>query len=272
MWKKDSMQRNISPWALFGFGKDNIWMGNANNSLWRFDGIQWSQFGTYLFPGYTSNMIMNIFGTEPNNVFALGIAVKNGGARGIIMHYDGSQWSYLSLPDINVMFTDIAFISNSTGSILTSSNISIVSGHTDQSDGSTICRLYVYDGKTINELYAGNDFATVSQMNGEAYITLKRKLYKYADGKLALWKDLSNTTFLGTVWGRNEHDFFSFAADGIGHFNGTNFETIFSVPSNLQVVTGTVLGDEVFFPCITQDERLCVVVHGKLPKAETEPK
>jgi hypothetical protein len=132
-------------------------------------------------------------------------------------------------------------------------------------------RLFAFDGQKLVEIYCGQDLATVSMMNGEVYSVLRNRIYKFKDDTLALWKDLSTTTFGGMVWGRNERDFFSYASDGIGHFNGEDFRTIYPVDKDRRISAGIVLGNEVFFPSYCLTKNSTIVIHGKLPPLNREP-
>jgi hypothetical protein len=43
---------------------------------------------------------MSVWGISPNNVFSVGFAGINAGGGGILLHYDGSNWSDMELPDL----------------------------------------------------------------------------------------------------------------------------------------------------------------------------
>ncbi len=256
-WSRNLQQRINRPWAIYGFGPSNVWIGTLSGSFWKYDGVNWFKFNDFTFPGSTYNWITNIYGVAPNDVYAVGSVGAQQTYSGIVMHFNGSKWENVALPILKVGFNDLG-IQNSTGHLF-------LEGATDEEGQLTVWRLYVYDGKNLNEVYSGYDLASVSMMNGEVYSALQHKLYKFKNDSLVLWKDLANTTFLGKVWGRSERDFFSYAADGIGHYNGEDFKTIYQIDSDRRISIGIVLGNEVFFPCYSVTNNISVVIHGKLP-------
>ena len=68
---------------------------------------------------------------------------------------------------------------------------------------------------------------------GHIYFIMERKIFKYRKEQFELWKDLSNTTFITGMSGRSEDDFFSNSIDGIGHYNGKDFQTIFKTDADI---------------------------------------
>ena len=53
--------------SIFGFGKDNIYVGGAEGTMLHFDGTKWNSMD--LNGRWAIN---NIWGASPNNVFAVG--------------------------------------------------------------------------------------------------------------------------------------------------------------------------------------------------------
>jgi hypothetical protein len=130
-------------------------------------------------------------------------------------------------------------------------------------------KLFSFDGKELKELLSGNEFISLSEMNGEVYIVKDKKIYKYKNGTLALWKDFTNTIFYARIFGRNESDFFCFARKdgkfGIGHYNGTDFQFMYSPDPYFDFFEGFVLENEVFFLGHDFDRTgYSLIIHGKL--------
>lgn len=268
-WKKDSLQRQISPSALWGSANNNIWLGNySHNSFWRYDGIQWYKFSEHVSPtGFDRVSISGIWGTSANNIWAVGFADQfNGGTqyKGILMHFNGSQWQFLQMPDTRIGLVDIRQ-QNSNGMFF------LQGTEYDESLGA-ISKLFTFDGVNLKEIFSSTQYnATVNEIKGRVYFVYNQKIFHFQNNSLTVWKDLTNTTFLGKIWGRSEKDFFSFATDGIGHFNGTDFVTVFPVSIDLRVSSGYVSEDEVFFPCFSVTQNLSIVLHGKLSITEEKP-
>ncbi len=107
-------------------------------------------------------------------------------------------------------------------------------------------------------------------MNSEIYITMNRKIYKYSNNQLALWKDLSSYFFRYGVYGRNEKDFFGFADEGIsyskdmvGHYNGTDFKIL--LETNLHFTGwGAYIDNNIFITAFDDLSNSSVIIHGKL--------
>ena len=256
-WGCDSIGRPFSPWAIIGFSSSQVWIGNVSSTIWEYTGSQWQQYGKYDVAGYDKNWILNFDGTASNNIYAVGGANKNDGSdyRGTIMHFDGTSWSFMNLPYLKVGFAD--------GKIDQGTNTLITEGTVYDSTG-WINKVHAWDGKQLKEIYSGFPYANVGSVQHEALISINQKIYKYQNAQLVQWKDISGTDFSGKIWcGRSENDFFICSSTGMGHYNGTNFQTIYK--TNLTMEGGYVFDKDVFF--IYSDENnigLNVVVHGKL--------
>ncbi|SVB88332.1 uncharacterized protein METZ01_LOCUS241186, partial [marine metagenome] len=67
--------------SIFGFGKDNVFVGGAEGTMLHFNGEKWDSMN---LNGRWA--IKNIWGTAPDNLFAVA-------TDGRILHYDGKEWS-----------------------------------------------------------------------------------------------------------------------------------------------------------------------------------
>ncbi len=257
-WDCDSIARGFTPWAVIGFSSDEVWVGNTSSSIWKYNGTQWQQYGEYKLDGYDRIWIMNFDGTAANNIYAVGSANKDDGSdyKGIIMHYDGTTWKFVDIPYVKVGFADCK-IDEKSGAL-------IIEGTVYNSTG-WISKLYAWDGKQLKELYSGIPYGDVGSVQHEVLMDIAQKIYKYENGQLVLWKDLTGTDYSGKIWcGRSENDFFiGSLAGGMGQYNGTDFQTIYK--TNLTINGGCVFDKDVFF-IYTDNNRIGinVVVHGKL--------
>jgi hypothetical protein len=109
----------------------------------------------------------------------------------------------------------------------------------------------------LNEILSGNESAWAWEMNGRIYIIFGRKIYKHIKNQLVLWKDFSNTNYLGRIYGRSEKDFFGVASDGLAHYNGTDLITIY--PTSFFIDDVFVMEKDIFMICENR-----IIVHGKL--------
>jgi hypothetical protein len=82
-----------SPTDLFAVGETAG--GSPLSSILHYDGQQWN-------PQYTSTdaRLMGVWGISPTNVFSVGFAGINAGGGGILLHYDGTGWTDMELPDL----------------------------------------------------------------------------------------------------------------------------------------------------------------------------
>ncbi|MCX6150370.1 MAG: hypothetical protein NTX22_07615 [Ignavibacteriales bacterium] len=255
-WSCDSIPRNVGPWAIYGIDSNEVWLGNSNSTIWKYDGKNWTQFGKYNISGYDHVSILNFYGKSKNDIYGVGYAenYSNNNSKAIIIHYDGVNWKFVNIPVIKVEFIEIA-IDENTYSL-------IISGWLIDENGLT-GKLYIWNGKELKEIYSGAD-VSIGTINNKIYITINQKIYKYNKGNLELWMDKTGSRFIGKIWGgRSEKDFFWCSYEGIGHYNGTDFQTIYNIDLNL--MCGYVFDKDVFF--IYKDYNKTgynVIVHGVL--------
>ena len=242
-WGCDSVGRPFYPWAIIGFSSNEVWLGNTNSTIWKYNGSQWQQYNEYDVAGYDKTWIMNFDGTASNNIYAVGSANKLDGSdyRGTIMHYDGISWKFANIPYVKVGFTD--------GKIDQSSGALIIEGTVFDTTG-FISKIHSWDGNQLKELYSGIPYAGVGSVQHEVLVYINQKIYKYENGQLVVWKDLSGTDYSGKIWcGRSENDFFmgSSVGVGIGHYNGTDFQIIYKFKTNLDIYGAYIFDKDVFF-------------------------
>lgn len=113
------------------------------------------------------------------------------------------------------------------------------------------------DGANLKEIYSGQERTSVNEMAGRIYLCIGKKIYKYQNNQLTVWKDFSGTKHLGLIWGRSEKDFFTVGVDGLIHYNGTDLITIY--PTDMFINAAFIFDSDVFILCNNR-----VIVHGKL--------
>lgn len=257
-WKKDSVGRQISPSALWGTASNNIWLGNSNNSFWRYNGTQWYKYCDITpSAGYDRVNINDIWGYSGNALWGVGGSdqFSTSDYKGVIMHFDGSQWKFLDIPSIRVGFSMIRK-QQLTG-------ILFVSGIRFESTGDT-SKVFIFDGANIKQIYSDLNHVVISELNGEVYFVIQHKIYKYLNDSFQLWKDFGATTYGGAMLGRSEIDFLGIQqGGGIVHFNGTDMVSLYN--TTMQICGWYIFEKDVFF--IFQDQLSDVItsVHGVLP-------
>ncbi|MBM4172716.1 MAG: hypothetical protein FJ214_12665 [Ignavibacteria bacterium] len=253
-WRCDSIPRKINPFAIYGTSSNEVWLGNSNSTIWKYDGFQWQQYGEYKVEGYSRININNFAGLSNSNVFGVGFADSNFDAKAIIIHYNGTVWEFVSIPYVKVGLETIA-IDSKTG-------VLVMSGTVYDSTG-FIAKVYNWDGKEFRELLTGTGWSFVTKLGDEIFATLDSKVYQYSDKQLIIWKDNTGTGVNGNIiCGRNRNDFFIGGVTGIVHFNGSDFSTIYK--TDLTVQRGITLENTVFFIGIDYSNGKNYVIQGKL--------
>lgn len=256
-WRCDSIPRNINPTGLFGINGNEIWLGNGNSTIWKYDGTKWLQFGEYKVNGYDRTCINSFDGTSRENIYGVGFAdVYNSNTyKAVIMHFNGSSWSFVNIPDTKVSF-ESAQIDPKSGVLVISGMIYDPSGF--------VPKVYCWDGKDLVDLpFNGNGDTFVARLGDEIFVSAGSKIYKYSNKQLSLWQDNTNTSVGERLWcGRSRNDFFIQDANGISHYDGTDFSLLFK--TNLGMWRGIVFEKDVFFIGYDHTTGKDYVIHGQL--------
>ncbi len=255
-WRGDSIPRYVQPSSIFGFSSNEVWLGNANSTIWKYSNSQWSRFGEYKVTGYDRTNINYFDGTSNNNIYGVGFAdVYNSNiAKAIIMQYDGISWKFVNIPNVTVGLETIA--------IEAKSGVLVMSGTVNDPAG-FIAKVYYWDRQELKELLSGSGWSFVTKLGDEIFATLSSKIYKYSNKQLTLWKNNSGTGIDGNiVCGRSRNDFFIGSNNGITHYNGTDFTTIFQ--TSLTVERGITFENDVFFIGTNYSNGKNYIIHGQL--------
>jgi hypothetical protein len=237
--------------CIYGLAQNAVWACDApGNGVYYYNGQQWSNIyyyngsGTYLY-------LNNVWGDAYNNIFAVGgiDTIANGNYKGAIMHFDGSTWSFMSLPDYRVDFASMRRASSASNKYCLMATRFESFGDTD--------KIFEYDGNVIKEFYSGQLKASVNAMEDNAYVCIGQIIYKYQNDQLSTWKDFSGTQHRGRIWGRSEIDFFTVGSNGLTHYNGTDLVTLY--PTNLFINDVFVFQQDIFILCNNK-----IIIHGKL--------
>jgi len=266
-WQTDSTFRSIHPSSLWGFSSDDIWLGNLGNVFWHYNGYAWSKYSEVTPPeGYDITSIEGLWGSNPASVWGVGFATNltTTNSRGIIMHFDGLQWNFKPIPSLPVAFIKIRK--------QRSSQQLFVQGQRTAHVPRDTFKIYTYDGsESLHEIYSSTKVMTLAQINGEVYFISQRKIYTYHHNEFILWKDFSTTNFIAGIFGRSEKDFFGYTTNsdysiyGIGHYNGMDFQEIYTLPRWLRISGMVIFERDIFFQCYSLKSNMNIVVHGKLP-------
>jgi len=51
-WKCDSINTIVNPASIFGFSNNQVWLGNSESAIWKYDGTKWFKYGIYTLSGF----------------------------------------------------------------------------------------------------------------------------------------------------------------------------------------------------------------------------
>jgi hypothetical protein len=239
-WRCDSIPRNVNPTSIYGLSSNQVWLGNGNNTIWKYDDSKWQKFGEYTISGYDKTCINNFEATSAVNIYGVGFVELYGANKwkATIIRYDGTNWNFInSVPETKVSFETVA--------IETKSNTLVMSGAVNEQTG-FIAKVYYWNGVELKELLSENGSSFVTKLGDEIFATLNSKIYKYSDKNVTLWKDNTGTSIDGNIiCGRSRNDFFIGSDNGITHYNGTDFTVVYN--TNLTIRQGIIFENDVFF-------------------------
>ena len=261
-WKTDGVWRGIHPWCIYGFAKDDIWIAGSDGEIWHYDGNDWSESLSYhkeLNFKYERIYFMDIWGDSPNNVYAVGLADSSdtsmGDVRfGIMMHYNGTKWSRVSIEFTEGIFMDIRKGRNTSDEYFMRNVI--------QFPDST--RFHTFDGKNIDEIYHEiGAIQSLTIIDDEILFGFNKGAYTYANSafRLAVKNPFPNSW--DAIYGRNKRDIIWTMSDGLTHYNGTDFEYILEFDGS-SLSDGAIFKNEVFFLSADFNNGTNVIYHGIL--------
>lgn len=253
-WTKSSQWLSSNFSSLFGIAENDVWAGDSDSRIWRYEGVTWVKYQELSMPGYTYVVTEDINGPSAENLYAVGFVDNNNGSgyKGAILKFDGSKWNFLNIPDMRVGFNYIVNANDGTY-LVTATN----------SDKGFLYKLYTYDGdRNLKEIYSDYDWPTMFKLNGELFVSINKKIFRYQNKGLLLWKDFSGIEYYGNVLGRSTKDFFITGVTGIMHYNGTDTQLLLQTKSNC---SGQLIFEkDVFFTEYNSEKGLYMVIRGTL--------
>jgi len=233
--------------SLFGLQQNDVWIGGSQGRIWHYDGNSWSVNYIYSKDSSSFIVITDIWGTDRENLMAVGIDFSPEKERGFILKYNGSDWKEVYYADYNSYFHKIysQYKSKSTYYILGYKR-NISSGV----DTTTILK---YDNNEILEIYSKPN----SEIMGSSYLSLvDDKIYFGAGNNFyniisdTLYKFLSVdnvNSYSAIIGGRNQNDLFLAMRDGFMHYNGSDTKYLFYLEDNVHPFgNAVVVGNTVF--------------------------
>ena len=261
-WKNfiDNPTYTFAQTSIWGVASNDIWLGNGDGIIWRYDGKVWNNFTRLQVNRYQNFGIQRLWGISANEIYAVGVAYNsyfNEGQLGGIFMYDGTKWKQVELPKLYLNFFQLRKAKN--GDFI----IPAFKGSIDST------KLIVWNGKEFRVLFSDVGFSSFNVFNiGETTLfNIAKVVYSYEnDGSYKKWKDFSSTDYYGPILcSRSEKDFFvgSWALQGINHYNGTDLKLIYSAP-NTRIGGGLIFEKDVFFTLLDLNTNNTRILHGHL--------
>jgi len=271
-WATDSISRGFDPWCIHGFTQNDIWIGGNDGKIWHYDGSDWSERLSYskqLKYHYYNIYFMDIWGENPNDIYAVGFAdssnVGLGDVRfGIMLHYDGDEWSR-----VNIEFTEGLFIK--IRKTRNSYFIYNIKERSNQAPEDT-AKYIEYNGKEFSTIHSDIDgfehWHNITILNHEVIFTIDNGIYTYNNKSFNLIAKNPFGSNYQAIFGRNRKDIIWTMADGLTHYNGINFEYILNFENFqlndgfIRLKDGLVFDNEVFF--VSHGNSNNYIFHGVL--------
>lgn len=196
--------------AIWGSGPNDVW--TVGDGIQRWDGTAWS-----VYPNMNTTP-RSIWGSGPNDVWAVGTQGILG-AKGIILHWDGSTWSHVA--------STTAIYPSSVGGtgpndvwVADGSNFLHWNGSTWTTVKSeTTASFFRIWGSGPNDVWAVGTSGTILHWNGNA------------------WSNVPSGTSvdLSSVWGSGPNDVWTLGRHSILHWNGIDWTPAYSGENYRQV-------------------------------------
>jgi hypothetical protein len=260
--------------TLFGFSANDVWMGGGGGwlskgaGIWHYDGVKWSQNYVYDVEGSYDAQVTDIWGTNPNDLYASGVISFFDGSmdvwRGFVVRYDGGRWYEIVRAQFNSQFItvrkeqDKVYLYSVGVNYESPSVIDYLDLEFYQLDGDKLKKIYSNKEAQINAI-------SLYTINAKAYFVIDRDVFRYVNGRFVKYMSIGLESFGYQICGRNEKDLFLRMKDGIAHHNGVDIEYLYNFPLySINLNKESVLFEkEVFFCGLSQDFKN-LVLHGRL--------
>ncbi len=245
--------------SIYGFSNDNIFAGADNGSIWKYDGNNWNLFARLTKDGHSDIVFDNIWGESPSNLFAFGAYPDSNGLfnKSVIANYKNNSWIMLNTNGIKGVVEHL-YKNKIDGKIYL--QVIKISNTYDTTF------IYEYNNEKYTRLYSsvwGKYWANISLINDEVYFVLRSEIARRVNNEFKAVVQLDNTNFYNRIWGRSSKDIFIEMTDGLGHFDGSNVEYLFSFNKPRTHIYGAALFEnEVFF--LVSEPGLNLIYRGKL--------
>ncbi|PIP76449.1 MAG: hypothetical protein COW85_14170 [Ignavibacteria bacterium CG22_combo_CG10-13_8_21_14_all_37_15] len=259
-WKTDGVSRGISPNVVWGFEKNNVWLGGNEGRIWHNKGEGWLESINYKRNGYRIGFF-DIWGDAANNLFAAGYADSSDVRKGILLHYNGDKWN-----ETNMLSAPYTLQRIRRG--IKTSNKYYLTGVGTYSNEVTYAGLFEYNGEKFNKLYEEpfnpSTWTDIHEIDGYLFAIIGKEIKLSTPQGFSLYFRVENQNFGGQIFGRSKKDIFIRMLDGIAHYNGTDIEYLYKFSSQTSISGAAIFDKEVFFLALDVPSYLNIIIHGRL--------
>lgn len=262
-WTTDGEFRFVSPHSIWGFSKDNIYIGGQRGEIWHYDGTNWQEITKLTKDGRSDLVFDNMWGRSVKDLYATGAFADDRGYynNSVIAHYNGS-WTMLNTNGLNGIVERL-FRNKEDNTIYMRTN-RLGGGEFPDSN-----LIYSYSGGKYKKLYANlwtkGLQADISLIDYDVYFVLGNKISKRANNQFETFLEIDDPDFYQRIWGRNSKDIFLFMTDGIAHYNGDDIAYLFYFNHpKTYVISISFFDKEIFIIVVETQTNVSLCYHGIL--------
>ncbi len=229
-WSNDGVSRPISPYSIWGFASNDVWIGGIGGVIWRFNGVKWSE--SFILDNTNINLsaIMDIYGETSNDVYAVGFIDSADVRKGLILHYNGTEWTRRSIKNTICNFTRIK------RGLITSSNY-FIRGLVESDTVDDTTKIFMLENNSLIQLYSAVNIKKntnfIQNIGNEMVFVIGYTLNRFSDNNFKKFYDINEDNFGIQVFGKNINNTFVRMEDGIAHFNGIDIQYLTKTNDNI---------------------------------------
>ncbi|MGE5496457.1 MAG: hypothetical protein ACM3Q2_00165 [Syntrophothermus sp.] len=231
--------------------------------IWHYDGT-WVQSAQFNIPNHEFGLFMDIWGSAPDDIFAIGFADSSKQRHGLIYHYNGKTWSRVNIPPMHYQFSKIRGVKGDN------SKYYIMGLKNDNKAG--VCdsaHILLYNGSSFKKIFSGffnNEEALgLDEIDNAIYIEKGNKVYKLINNDVVFFMEYPSTNYLTGISGRSENDILLFLDNGIAHYNGKDVAFLYKFNNpDLRVNNTFCFQNSIYLLAYDYATNFNIILKGKL--------
>jgi len=229
--------------SIFGFTKDDIWVGCNDGRIHHFDGTSWKPSFRYDKEEFYLSSVDGIWGTSSDDMYATGYFVykDTSGIYSFLLHYDGRRWQEVLITDFEAQFQRVR----------KDHNVYLYGLKEGPEQGGATDSLAVYSlgfkGFIQEFIEPRSSTLRMNSVDDKIYYVIENTLYRLDYPGLTEVISFPESTEVYDILGRHKNDLIFPTNDGLMHYNGKDLEYIYDI--ELELFSGYrtfVVEDEIF--------------------------